>query len=135
MNVSSHRGRPVDVADMVEGKIPLPAEGCWGGPLDLTVVGDDASVSSRRCLAVPLQQAHADMGMEAWRFLQVNGWQSHRQQVNDQGVDCRCTTCGLLPEQPAGHSQFGWRRSHLNLRILNEAITCWALWDFLQVNG
>ena len=48
---------------------------------------------------------------------------------------CRCTTCWLLPEQPAGHSQLGWRRSHLNMRSSNEAITCWALWDFLQVNG
>ena len=43
----------------------LPAEGCWGKLLNPTVVGDDASISFGRCLAVALQDARAEIW--AWR--------------------------------------------------------------------
>jgi hypothetical protein len=40
-----------------------------------------------------------------------------------------------LPEQLAGRSQSGWRRSHLNIRNSNKATVRWVLWGSLQVNG
>ena len=66
-----HRGRSVGYADprLKEGS-RLPAKGCWGKLLNPTVVGDDASISFGRCLAVALQDARPDIGMEleAWRL-------------------------------------------------------------------
>ena len=40
-----------------------------------------------------------------------------------------------LPEQLADRSQFGWRRSHLDIRSSNKATACWVLWGSLQVNS
>ena len=66
MNVSFLTGDDPS-ATLKEGS-RLPAEGCWGKFLNPTVVGDDASISFGRCLAVALRDARANTGLGARRF-------------------------------------------------------------------